>query len=188
MASLSMWVQELKPPFADVAAAAGELFHIDREPVFSMQGRTWDLSDWYADIAKIQSTIGWQPRTSFRDGLRKTFDWYAAIEDKEKYAQSSKKFGLDTKHSVSAIVACYKDGQAIPILYERLKKTFTDLNIDYEIIFVNDCSPDNSEEVIRAITRNDRRVRGYLAFAKFRIASGFSERHGNRLQEFLRAA
>ena len=47
----------------------------------------------------------------------------------------------------SAIIACYKDDQAIPIMYERLKATFTKLNIDYEIIFVNDCSPDDTEEV-----------------------------------------
>ena len=80
-------------------------------------------------------------------------EWYNTIEDKERYHHSSKKFGLDTKHSVSAIVACYKDNQAIPIMYTRLRDTFVQLNIDYEIIFVNDCSPDDSEEVIRAITR-----------------------------------
>jgi dolichol-phosphate mannosyltransferase len=163
----------VKTTIRDVAGAASDLFHIEHEPVFSMAGRAWDLNDWYADIARIQSTIGWRPRTGFREGLRKTAEWYAAIEDKEKYAQSSKKFGLDTKHSVSAIVACYKDGQAIPVLYERLKKTFTDLNIDYEIIFVNDCSPDNSEEVIRTITRNDRRVRGISHSRNFGSQAAF---------------
>jgi len=33
-------------------------------------------------------------------------------------------------------------------MYERLKAVFSKLNVDYEIIFVNDCSPDDSEEVI----------------------------------------
>ncbi len=74
----------------------------------------------------------------------------AALEDRDDYERASKQFGLDAKHSVSAIIACYKDGQAIPIMYERLKKTFDKLKIDYEIIFVNDNSPDDSEEVDRA--------------------------------------
>ena len=45
-------------------------------------------------------------------------------------------------------------------MYERLKSTFLKLNIDYEIIFVNDCSPDDSEEVIRSLSRDDRNIRG----------------------------
>src|SRR5262249_58664803 len=83
---------------------------------------------------------------------------YRDLHDKPRYHQLSKRFGLDTIYSVSAVIACYKDNQAIPIMYERLKETFTRLNVDFEIIFVNDGSPDDTEEVIRAISRNDRRV------------------------------
>ena len=64
--------------------------------------------------------------------------------------QASKRFGLDSKHSVSAVIACYRDNLAIPVMYKRLKAAFTKLNVDHEIIFVNDGSPDDSEEVIRA--------------------------------------
>ena len=39
---------------------------------------------------------------------------------------------------ISAIIACYKDGQAIPIMHKRLTNTFKEIGIDYEIIFVND--------------------------------------------------
>lgn len=138
-----------------------------------MQGRHWDLTDWYADVSKAARAIEWLPRTDFREGIRRTALWYAALPDKAKYQQASKKFGLDTKHSVSAIVACYKDNSAIPIMYERLKKTFTTLNIDFEIIFVNDCSPDDSEEVIRQITRDDRRVRGISHSRNFGSQAAF---------------
>ena len=89
------------------------------------------------------------------------------------YERSSKKFGLDTVYSVSAIVACYKDEQAIPIMYERLRATFFKLNIDFEIIFVNDCSPDDTEEVLRAISRNDRRVIGISHSRNFGSQSAF---------------
>jgi dolichol-phosphate mannosyltransferase len=61
---------------------------------------------------------------------------------------------------LSAIIACYKDEQAIPIMYQRLKKTFKDLKIDYEIIFVNDGSPDNSEKIIRGLANIDKNVIG----------------------------
>ena len=71
------------------------------------------------------------------------------------------------------MIACYKDAQAIPLMYDRLKKTFGALNIDHEIIFVNDGSPDDSEEVIRAISRNDRRVRGISHSRNFGSQSAF---------------
>jgi dolichol-phosphate mannosyltransferase len=58
-------------------------------------------------------------------------------------------------------------------MYERLKKTFVDLNVDYEIIFVNDCSPDDSEETIRKISRNDRRVLGISHSRNFGSQAAF---------------
>jgi dolichol-phosphate mannosyltransferase len=58
-------------------------------------------------------------------------------------------------------------------MYERLRKTFNKLNIDYEIVFVNDCSPDNSEEIIRSITRNDRRVVGISHSRNFGSQAAF---------------
>ncbi|HEY5038334.1 MAG TPA: glycosyltransferase, partial [bacterium] len=130
-------------------------------------------ANWYADISKTRSRIGWEPKTSFADGLSKTTEWFKTLQDKEKYFQSSKKFGLDIEYSVSAVIACYKDAQAIPIMYDRLSKTFKKLNIDYEIIFVNDGSPDDSEEVIRDLSRNDRRVRGITHSRNFGSQSAF---------------
>ena len=162
-----------KTTIKDCAALAKEIFSISHDPDFSMPSRDWDITDWYANIHEVKSRIGWEPRTNLRDGIIKTAEWFHGLENKEKYVQSSKRFGLDTKHSVSAIIACYKDNQAIPVMYERLKATFTKLNVDYEIIFVNDGSPDNSEEVIRAISRNDRRVRGISHSRNFGSQAGF---------------
>jgi Glycosyl transferase family 2. len=36
-------------------------------------------------------------------------------------------------------------------MYERLTQIFAQLGVDYEIIFVNDCSPANDEAVIRQL-------------------------------------
>lgn len=67
---------------------------------------------------------------------------------------------MKKKDKLSAIIACYRDGQAIPFMYKRLKKTFETMGVDYEIIFVNDGSPDNSEEVITNIVKKDKHVIG----------------------------
>src|SRR6266704_4469538 len=62
------------------------------------------------------------------------------------------------KKKISAIIACYKDAQAIPIMHERLTKTFQKLKVYYEIIFVNDGSPDNSEAVLQALIKKNKQV------------------------------
>lgn len=162
-----------KTTIADVASAARELFGIANEPAFTMLSRVWDVPNWYANVAKARDRLGWRPRTDFRDGLRLTADWYRSLPDPARYQLASKKFGLDTTYSVSAIIACYKDNQAIPIMYDRLKGVFTRLNIDFEIIFVNDCSPDDTEEVIRVLSRNDRRVIGVTHSRNFGSQSAF---------------
>src|SRR5437667_4664896 len=59
---------------------------------------------------------------------------------------------------LSAVIACYKDAQAIPLMYERLSAVFSALAVDHEIIFVNDGSPDDTESVLRALTAKDQRV------------------------------
>jgi len=59
---------------------------------------------------------------------------------------------------LSAIIAVYLDALAVPHMYRRLVDVFHNLNVRYEIIFVNDCSPDNAREVLAEIARQDRQV------------------------------
>ncbi len=61
---------------------------------------------------------------------------------------------------ISAIIACYKDAKAIPIMHERLTRVFKKIGVDYEIIFVNDGSPDNTEDVLKKIIAKDSHVIG----------------------------
>ena len=150
-----------KTTIREAARLAGELFKIPGEPVYgSMPDRRWDVLEWFADASRAKERLGWRAKTEFGEGLKLTAQWYRGLKDRERYHRSSKQFGLDKTCSVTAVVACYKDNQAIPLMYERLKKTFEKIKVDYEIIFVNDNSPDDSEEIIRAISRNDRRVLG----------------------------
>jgi polyisoprenyl-phosphate glycosyltransferase len=59
---------------------------------------------------------------------------------------------------LSAVIACYQDAPAVPIMHERLTTTFQEMGAEYEIIFVNDGSPDNAREVLAELAQRDPRV------------------------------
>lgn len=59
---------------------------------------------------------------------------------------------------ISAVIACYMDEKAIPIMHERLMKVFKKVGVDYEIIFVNDGSPDNTEEVLNNLVKKEKNI------------------------------
>ncbi|HZQ05148.1 MAG TPA: glycosyltransferase family 2 protein [Anaerolineae bacterium] len=59
---------------------------------------------------------------------------------------------------ISAVIACYRDAEAVPFMYQRLCAVFEKLGVDFEIIFVNDASPDNARQVLAELAAKDRRV------------------------------
>lgn len=63
-----------------------------------------------------------------------------------------------TPKKLSAIIACYRDEPAVPVMHQRLTSVFQKLGVDYEIIFVNDASPDNAREVLAALAARDPKV------------------------------
>jgi len=63
-----------------------------------------------------------------------------------------------TEPVLSAVVACYKDADAIPLMHRRLTEVFSALQVDYEIIFVNDGSPDHTDSVLSRLTAADDHV------------------------------
>jgi nucleoside-diphosphate-sugar epimerase/glycosyltransferase involved in cell wall biosynthesis len=156
--------------FAQVVKAQ---FDLADEPPFTMQNRSWDVAAWYSDPRKAERDFGWVARTPLDVGLRETVRWLESLDSIERYEKSSKKFGADDVYSVSAVIACYKDAQAIPVMYERLTATFEALNVGYEIIFVNDCSPDDSQAVIQALSARDHHVIGISHSRNFGSQSSF---------------
>jgi polyisoprenyl-phosphate glycosyltransferase len=59
---------------------------------------------------------------------------------------------------LSAVITCYRDAQAIPLMHQRLTAVFGALGVRYEIIFVNDASPDDADSVLRELTAKDDHV------------------------------
>ena len=62
------------------------------------------------------------------------------------------------RDKLTAIIAVYMDGPAVPFMYKRLVDVFNKIDVDYEIIFVNDCSPDNAREVLADLAGQDKKV------------------------------
>ena len=61
---------------------------------------------------------------------------------------------------ISIIVSCYNEEKALPLFYEELKKNIKKFpkNVDFEIIFVNDGSKDNTLNIIKSLTNKDSKV------------------------------
>ena len=66
---------------------------------------------------------------------------------------------------ISIIVPCYNEEQAIPFFYKEINKISKEMKIDFEFIFVNDGSKDNTIEVIKKYTKKDKRVK-YINFSR----------------------
>lgn len=144
----------------ELAYLAKDIFAIPVEPEFgSMPQRKWDLVNWFSDPSKAARVFDWRAKVSLADGLKLMQPWIASLSE-SGFAGRTKLSQSTRKRSVSAIIACYKDMQAIPVMHEHLTTAFRSIGCDYEIIFVNDCSPDESEEVIRKISATDSNVIG----------------------------
>jgi len=147
-------------------------FQITAQPSWgNMQNRSWDLKDWYGNPNKSNTELKWKARTTLVDGIKHTHEWHEKIGYKENIITAFENRKLNSK--ISAIIACYKDNEAIPIMYERLVKMFNNLKVRYEIIFVNDCSPDNSADIILKIAEKDHNVIGINHSRNFSSQSAF---------------
>jgi len=71
--------------------------------------------------------------------------------------------------SVSVVIPCYNEAGNIFELHERLSKVLTSEQLEYEIIFVDNCSKDNSEALLRTLAERDPHV----------VAVFFSRNFGN---------
>lgn len=61
---------------------------------------------------------------------------------------------------ISAVIPVYRCASFLDKLYHRLSKVLRTISDNYEIIFVNDCSPDNDWEVIQKLASLDHNVIG----------------------------
>ncbi|MCX7599809.1 MAG: glycosyltransferase family 2 protein [Armatimonadetes bacterium] len=83
----------------------------------------------------------------------------------------------------SVVVPVYNEAANLPVLYQRLAQVLGELGLDWELILVNDCSRDDSWQVIRDLHARDARVKGLSLSRNFgqqsAIAAGLRHATGD---------
>ena len=66
------------------------------------------------------------------------------------------------KKLLSIVIPAYNEEKNIPLIYQELRKVLEKVfdKYDYEIIFVNDGSKDNTWEEIVKLAKKDKKVKG----------------------------
>lgn len=67
---------------------------------------------------------------------------------------------------ISIIVPCYNEKESLPLFYEELTKNINNFeNVDFEILFVNDGSNDETLDVIKYLANKDKKIK-YISFSR----------------------
>ena len=66
---------------------------------------------------------------------------------------------------ISAIIPSYNEQDNVGLMYERMTKTLSKIIPDYEIIYINDCSKDQTLLRIKELAAKDTHVK-YLSFSR----------------------
>lgn len=67
---------------------------------------------------------------------------------------------------ISIVVPCYNEEESIPLFYEEINKTSKKIkDYDFEFIFVNDGSKDNSALIMKGLAKEDKRVK-FIDFSR----------------------
>lgn len=84
---------------------------------------------------------------------------------------------------ISVIVPCYNEEESIPLFCEEMHKVIKKVKVNWEIIFINDGSTDNTLEVLKKLASKYKRVK-YFSFTRnfgkeAAIMAGIEKAKGN---------
>lgn len=66
---------------------------------------------------------------------------------------------------ISIIVPSYNEEESIPLFYKEIDKVSKNMNVDFEFIFVNDGSRDKTLDIVKNLSKEDKRVK-YIDFSR----------------------
>ena len=71
-----------------------------------------------------------------------------------------------SKEKISIIVPCYNEEEALPIFYKEINRVSNEMkNVDFEFLFINDGSRDKTLDILRDLSKKDKRVR-FISFSR----------------------
>lgn len=87
------------------------------------------------------------------------------------------------KELLSLIIPCYNEQETLFLLYTELIKVLSAMPLDYELLFVNDGSTDNTLSILKKLATQDTQV-SYLSFSRnfgkeAAMYAGFCNAHGD---------
>ena len=100
--------------------------------------------------------------------------------DRRALAGTKEKGGRTIDHSI--VIPVFNEEENLLELYQRLTKVMSDLSANYEIIFIDDGSTDNSFHIIEELCHNDNHVRAIQLTRNFgqhpALMAGFDAARG----------
>ncbi len=83
---------------------------------------------------------------------------------------------------LTVVTPSYREAQNIPILFERLKAVLS--GFDWELIVVDDDSPDGTSDVARNLAQQDKRVRIIQGFGRRGLSGAVMKACSHRARQF----
>lgn len=70
------------------------------------------------------------------------------------------------KEKISIVVPCYNEEESLPIFYQEIIKIAKEMKkVDFEFLFINDGSKDNTLNILKELSKKDERVR-FISFSR----------------------
>ena len=71
---------------------------------------------------------------------------------------------------ISVVVPCYNEQEVLPLFYNEINKVIAQMqseydDLEFELLFINDGSKDNTLKMLRELSASDNRVR-YISFSR----------------------
>lgn len=67
---------------------------------------------------------------------------------------------------ISIVIPCFNEEEAIPLIYNELENVTKNITAEFEYIFINDGSKDNTLNILRTLSESDDKRVKYISFSR----------------------